>query len=178
MRMSAESIKSFHGASSHLFKKISYFSIPLPKPQCFLMCCLCPQCPVGQLSKPVLLPSQSFYVAEWSGISCSSMAMHLGWFRCLLPIGKGSLGDRPLPSKLSDFKEFSKSSCSCKHLRADSGGILCSFSLQHSVFGEPSQVWAACPTSWKTLHAIQTLHKKSSSTFLSNPSLLFHKWHR
>lgn len=148
MRMSAESIKSFHGASSQLFKEIRYFSIPLPKPPVFFnVLSLLPVSSWTTFQTNLAPFLELLHDREWSGISCSSMATQLGWFRSLLPLDKSRVETDHFLPKLSDFKGFSKSSCSCQHLRAAPRGVLCSFSLQHSVFGEPSRLWAACPTS-------------------------------
>lgn len=178
MRMSAESIKSFHGASSQLLKKIRYFSIPLPwPPMLFPVLSLSPVSCWTTFQTSLAPFPELLCGRQWSGISSASMAVHLGWFRHLLPIGKSSGGTdcfflNSLTSKDSPTAPAGASTLE-PLLEASYAVSRCSIMRLVNPVGCGLPAWQ----SWKTLHAIQKLQGKSSSTFSSNPFLL-HKWHR
>lgn len=127
----------FMGQVASSLKEISYFSIRLPAPSVLFNAL--PMSPVScwtafQTSLapfPELLDGR-----QWPDISCSSVTIHLGWLRCLFPIGKSSGGTDHFFLNSLTSKDSSRAPAAESTLGQllQVGGILCCFSLKLSVF--------------------------------------------
>ena len=87
------------------FKKSGIYPFPFQIPHCFLMCSLCTQLSCWTtLQRSLAVFPELLHSRQWSGISYSSMAIQLGWFRYLLLICTSNGGTdyfflNSLPSK-------------------------------------------------------------------------------